>query len=260
MTSNNPANSISYGIVLNLPKIKTVLITFAILAIVGACGGGGGTVDLTNKNPNLEESGAKQLSEAPASGASAEAMFRGNASHTGSYEDPGVPSLNGLRWKFAISGRIRSSATIYEGYAYFGGQDFALHCVDIATGEEKWQFGTDSQIVSTPAVASGKVVFGSNDGHIYALSASDGKTAWKHLTGNPVNSSPTIVDGVVYIGSHDTKAYAIDLESGSVIWEFNTEGRIESSPAVGGGAVFFGSDDGNFFCCRCQDRNREVAL
>ena len=126
MTLNNPACFNSCGWVLTRLKAKNatkIVIAFAIMAVLSACGGGSdvggaGSVDLTNKNPDVEESGAKQLSEAPDSGASAEAMFRGNANHTGSYEDPGVPSLNGLKWKFAISGRIRSSATIYEGYAY----------------------------------------------------------------------------------------------------------------------------------------------
>ena len=110
MTLNNPAGFNSYEWVLARLKdksVKRIVIAFAIMAVMSACGGGSdgggaGSVDLTNKNPNVEESGAKQLSEAPASGASAEAMFRGNANHTGSYEDPGVPSLNGLKWKFAI--------------------------------------------------------------------------------------------------------------------------------------------------------------
>ncbi len=104
MTLNNPAGFNSYEWVLARLKdksVKRIVIAFAIMAVLSACGGGSdgggaGSVDLTNKNPNVEESGGKQLSEAPASGASAEAMFRGNANHTGSYEGPGVPSLNGL--------------------------------------------------------------------------------------------------------------------------------------------------------------------
>ncbi|HLA15232.1 MAG TPA: hypothetical protein VJZ25_09440 [Gemmatimonadaceae bacterium] len=40
--------------------------------------------------------------QSPASTASA---FRANAQHTGAFDAPGVPQLNGLVWKYQIEGR-----------------------------------------------------------------------------------------------------------------------------------------------------------
>jgi hypothetical protein len=48
------------------------------------------------------------------------AMFRGNPSHTGVYDAPGVPKLTGVKWRFHTNGYILSSPAVAAAAAYVG--------------------------------------------------------------------------------------------------------------------------------------------
>ena len=52
-----------------------------------------------------------------------QAMFRGDAAHTGSYAGPGPRAFHGVRWKFATGGRIVGSPAVAGGVVYVGSDD-----------------------------------------------------------------------------------------------------------------------------------------
>jgi eukaryotic-like serine/threonine-protein kinase len=199
------------------------------------------------------------------------AVFRGDPQHSGIYQQPGVPLLHGVKWKFKTGAAVISTPAVIDGSAYFGSNDHYLYAVNLADGVQRWKFKTGSRVASSPAVYQGRVYFGSYDGNIYALDAKSGEQRWKfasegerrfsgrHLHGSdpagesmpdPFDlylSSPTIVDATVYIGSGDGNVYALDAGSGALRWKFHTGNVVHASPAVANGVVYIGSWDSYFY-------------
>jgi len=194
-------------------------------------------------------------------------MFRGDLQHTGVYGAPGVPKLNGIKWKFHTGGRMISSPTVVNGVAYVGSTDGNLYAIDSGSGALKWKFETKSWEVSSPAVVSGVVYFLSYDSHLYALDAATGQVKWKFATGGEKRyagthlhhlepaaetmpdpwdfylSSPAVWKGAVYFGSSDGNAYSLDATSGALKWKFHTGDVVHSSPTIADGVLYIGSWD-----------------
>ena len=114
---------------------------------------------------------------------SGQAMFRGDAAHSGVYADAGPRQLHGVKWRFATGDRLVSSPVFSDGVLYFGGDDDNVYAVDAASGRQKWKFATRGPVPCTPAVVAGLVYFGSYDGHFYAVEAQTGHLRWKFSTG-----------------------------------------------------------------------------
>jgi eukaryotic-like serine/threonine-protein kinase len=193
--------------------------------------------------------------------------FRGDLQHTGVYGAPGVPKLNGVKWKFHTGGRVISSPAVVNGVAYIGSTDGNLYAVDAGSGALKWKFETKSWEVSSPAVVSGVVYFLSYDSHLYALDSASGQVKWKFATGGEKRyagthlhhlepaaetmpdpwdfylSSPAVWNGAVYFGSSDGNVYSLDATTGDLRWKFHTGDVVHSSPAIANGVLYIGSWD-----------------
>ena len=211
-------------------------------------------------------------------------MFRGDLQHTGVYGAPGVPKLNGIKWKFHTGGRVISSPTVVNGVAYVGSTDGNLYAIDSGSGALKWKFETKSWEVSSPAVVSGVVYFLSYDSHLYALDAATGQVKWKLATGGEKRyagthlhhpepaaetmpdpwdfylSSPAVWKGAVYFGSSDGNAYSLDATSGALKWKFHTGDVVHSSPTIADGVLYIGRLGYVFVCARCGERDGEVEV
>jgi len=199
------------------------------------------------------------------------AVFRGDAQHSGIYQQLGVPLLHGIKWKFKTGGAVISTPAVIDGTAYFGSNDHYLYAVNLADGLQRWKFKTGSRVTSSPAVYNGAVFFASYDGNIYAVDAKSGEQRWKfasegerrfmgrHLHGadpagesmpDPFDfylSSPAIDADTVYIGSGDGNVYALDAKSGTLRWKFRTGNVVHASPAIANGMVYIGSWDSYFY-------------
>jgi eukaryotic-like serine/threonine-protein kinase len=199
------------------------------------------------------------------------ASFRGDAQHSGIYQQIGVPLLHGIKWKFKTGAAVISTPAVADGTAYFGSNDHYLYAVNLADGAQRWKFKTGSRVTSSPAVYNGRVYFGSYDGNIYAVDAKSGEQRWKfasegerrfsgrHLHGtdpaaesmpDPFDfylSSPSIDADTVYVGSGDGNIYALDASSGALRWKFHTGNVVHASPAVANGMVYIGSWDSYFY-------------
>ena len=200
-----------------------------------------------------------------------DAMFRGNAEHSGVYAGPAVTQSPQIKWKFHTGGVVISSPVISGGVLFVGSSDHSFYALDAASGAVKWKFTAEGRITSSPAVSAGLVLFGSYDGNFYALDAATGKLKWKfktdgerrfagkHLHGSqpaaesmpdPFDfylSSPVISGGAVYFGSGDTNIYSLDLESGKLKWKFKTGDVVHASPAIADGVLYVGSWDSYFY-------------
>jgi outer membrane protein assembly factor BamB len=198
-------------------------------------------------------------------------MFRGDLQHSGVYGGPGLPKLNGVKWKFHTGGRVISSPAVVNGVAYVGSTDGNLYAIDADSGALKWKFETKSWEVSSPAVVSGVVYFLSYDSHLYALDAGSGQVKWKFATGGERRyagthlhhlepaaetmpdpwdfylSSPAVWNGAVYFGSSDGNVYSLDATSGALKWKFHTGDVAHSSPAVADGVLYIGSWDTHLY-------------
>lgn len=203
--------------------------------------------------------------------ADAAAMFRGDPEHSGTYDAPGVPQLQGLKWTFKAGGELYSSPAAADGLIFIGSTNGNLYAIDQDSGSLKWKFATKGRIVSSPAVASGTVYFVSYDSIFYAVDASTGRLKWKfatqgekrfeakHIHGlepaaelmpDPFDfylSSPVVAHGVAYFGSGDSNVYALDATTGSLRWKFHTGDVVHASPAVSGEALYVGSWDTYFY-------------
>jgi eukaryotic-like serine/threonine-protein kinase len=199
------------------------------------------------------------------------ASFRGDAQHSGIYQQAGVPLLHGVKWKFKTGAAVISTPAVIDGTAYFGSNDHYLYAVNLDDGAQRWKFKTGSRVTSSPAVYNGRVYFGSYDGNIYAVDARSGEQRWKfaskgerrftgrHLHGSdpagesmpdPFDlylSSPSIDADTVYVGSGDGNIYALDAASGTLRWKFHTGDVVHASPAIANGMVYIGSWDSYFY-------------
>jgi eukaryotic-like serine/threonine-protein kinase len=200
-----------------------------------------------------------------------QAMFRGDAAHSGIYAGAAPRQLHGVKWRFATGDRIISSPVFSGGVIFFGSDDNNVYAVDSASGRQIWKFVTRGPAPCTPAVAGGLVYFGSYDGHFYAVEAQTGRLRWKFATGGekrfeakgihgflPKNqtiadpfdiflSSPVVTRGAVYFGSGDGNVYALDAATGDLRWKFATGDVVHASPAFDSGTLYVGSWDSYFY-------------
>ena len=207
---------------------------------------------------------------APAA-AHAQAMYRGDAAHSGVYAAEGPRQFHRVKWKLQTGDRIVSSPVYGEGTIYFGGDDGNVYAVDAASGHQLWKRKTGGPVPSTPAIAGQLVYVGSYDGKFYALDARTGAPRWKFTTegerrfeakglhgmqpktqtiADPFDiflSSPVVGGGLVYFGSGDGNVYALDAASGELKWKFHTGDVVHASPAYADGVVYFGSWDSYFY-------------
>ena len=200
-----------------------------------------------------------------------QAMFRGDAAHSGVYPGAGPRQFHGVKWRFPTGDRVVSSPVWSDGVLYFGSDDNNVYAVDASTGRQNWKFATRGPVPCTPAVAGGLVYFGSYDGHFYAVEAQTGHLRWKFTTGGerrfeakgihgmlPKNqtiadpydvflSSPVVALGAVYFGSGDGNVYALDASTGDLRWKFATGDVVHASPAFDSGTLYVGSWDSYFY-------------
>ena len=201
----------------------------------------------------------------------AQAMFRGDAAHSGVYSAEGPRQLHRVKWKFQTGDRVVSSPVYSDGVIYFGGDDGNVYAVDAADGRQLWKRKTGGPVPATPAIDGQLLYVGSYDGKFYALEKRTGIPRWKFATDGerrfeakglhgiqPRNqtiadpfdvylSSPVVGGGAVYFGSGDGHVYALDAASGELKWKFSTGDVVHASPAYANGVVYFGSWDSYFY-------------
>jgi outer membrane protein assembly factor BamB len=200
-----------------------------------------------------------------------DAMFRGDAAHSGVYQSSAAPTLTTVKWKFKTNSKVFSSPAVDGGTVYFGSADHHVYAVNAADGSLRWKYRTSGGVNSSPAVSGSLVYVISRDGNLYAINTADGKVNWqfrtlgeKRFTAPGIHgamprtemmpdpfdvflSSPVISGGMVYFGSGDHHVYALDAQTGDLKWKFATGNVVHASPAIADGVIYIGSWDRNLY-------------
>jgi outer membrane protein assembly factor BamB/tRNA A-37 threonylcarbamoyl transferase component Bud32 len=151
-------------------------------------------------------------------------------------------------WQVRTSGKIRSSARIYQNFVFFGSDDRHVYALEAKSGKSAWKYRTFGEVRSTPVVHSGFAYVGSDDSNLYRLDISNGSLTWRFRAFESIMSTPIIEDNRLYIGSRDGYLYCVDIATSGKIWQYKTQKPVNSSPILANGKVYFGSADGILYC------------
>jgi len=210
------------------------------LALLGACGGAGESGEGVPQ-PS-ERAGAPVEATAEASWTT----FRCDPPLTGRATGPLPESLE-LLWTHDVGKGITSTAVVGGGCVYFGADDYRLHCLDAASGEERWSFATEDMIEAPPLLVEGGVYLGSGDFFVYALDAETGELRWKFETEDRIVGGANYhrsAEGLsIVVGSYDSNLYCLDAKSGAEHWRYTTDNYVNGTPAVWNGRAVFGGCD-----------------
>nr|MBP7371145.1 PQQ-like beta-propeller repeat protein [Arenimonas sp.] len=201
----------------------------------------------------------------------AQAMFRGDAAHSGVFTSNGPRQFHRLKWSFQTGNQIVSSPTYHDGVIYVGSNDGFVYAIEAKSGKQLWRYATGGPVPSSPAIRDGLVYFASYDGKFYALNAKTGVTKWKFTSAGERRfeakgihgqlpktqtypdiydtylSSPVVAQDTVYFGSGDGHVYALDAHTGVVRWKFSTGNVVHASPVYANGVLYIGSWDSNLY-------------
>ncbi|KZN69773.1 outer membrane protein assembly factor BamB family protein [Pseudoalteromonas luteoviolacea] len=166
---------------------------------------------------------------------SADGHFYAFVKHTGT-----------LRWKFKADGKIRSTASLYQGLVYVTTWEGTVYALDKHTGEVVWQYQTQGAIPSSPMIIGDVLVVGSRDTYLYGFAPLNGNIIWKKALpgGSWVESSAVAgkEDDSFYIGSSDAKLlFKMMTQSGEILWQTATPGWSWGQPVVHKKHVYIGS-------------------
>lgn len=181
-------------------------------------------------------------------------MWRGNAQHNGTVEEPLADELH-LQWSRELPAndiawpnepRLQYDAScepIVLGNRIFVGSstDGSLTAFDTSTGKLLWRFFSEGPVRLAAAAWEDRVFFGSDDGNLYCLNAETGELHWKvrgapldrpdykHM-GNarlisywPVRGGPVVANETVYFGAGiwptmGVFIHAVDAKTGEIKW------------------------------------------
>ena len=150
------------------------------------------------------------------------------------------------KWRFATSGKIRTSAAIDGARVVVGSTDHFVYSIDRASGKEVWKFDSHADVDGAPLIDGGRVFIGNRGVGLHALASDTGKELWRlFFWGSWVESTPTMRDGVLYIGSSDLgHVSAINPGDGHVIWRGNVYGWTFGTPLVMDDRIYAGAAGG----------------
>ena len=158
-------------------------------------------------------------------------------------------ATDGVKNKFADFGLDGSSVfcnpAIKDGIVSFGGRDFKLYALDLATGKELWRFKHPNSWVLSTSIYDSKVYAGSGSaGFVHASELKTGKQLWQFKTKSAVYSYYAFADGLVYFGDLTGNIYGLDAQTGETKWLFPMGSNSFSTPIVENGLVYCSSDNG----------------
>lgn len=172
-------------------------------------------------------------------------------------EDKTFMSVNArdgsIAWTHTTGDKIRSSARVAHGYAFFGSDDGIFYALIAAQGRLMWEFDAGSPIRNAPLVTNERIIFGTDNGEVFGLELNGTRKWATRSIKKPIISAPAIdTEGICYVTGMDNYIYAIDADSGTVNWKLRTGGPLISSPVVERNYVYFGSTDGKLYCVNTQ--------
>ena len=147
---------------------------------------------------------------------------------------------------------INGAATIWQGYALFGGCDAWLRIVSGATGQPTDSLLLDAYIPASPVIYGNQAYVADYAGNVYELTLSDGKISdhRKLLTAaadgdGGMLSVPVVTRDAVIVLTPSLQLLCIDREDGHTLWQTPLMGDAgECSPVLAGDKVLVCTKNG----------------
>ena len=163
-------------------------------------------------------------------------VWRGDNGRSGVYPSPGIRKLKGVKWTYNTGGKVTSSPLVVDGKMYIGTVKGVL-CLNAEDGSVIWEKPIKGGSDSSACLYDGVIYIGGNNSKLHALKADSGETVWTSPATGPLKSSPCVVYDVVFCGHatgvsiKDGKpVWGQDQKLGKI--NQPGDGRL-SSPAIG---------------------------
>ncbi|MEW5759964.1 MAG: PQQ-binding-like beta-propeller repeat protein [Candidatus Thermoplasmatota archaeon] len=155
-----------------------------------------------------------------------------------------------------------SSPVIYESLLFIGNDNGTFYCLDKENGELIWKYHASGRIRSSALIYEDKVYFTNaiydgwiaNDGYIFSLDIG-GNLIWKKNIG-PSVSSPTSINKKILVGTNE-KVFCYKA-NGEKIWEFKPNGAVQSSIAVSKNYLYFATNVENSAIYALDENGKEI--
>jgi outer membrane protein assembly factor BamB len=241
------------------PRLRVVVLTFALLALAGGLGlgawawhetrprdvRGSRTIEFSPKLPR--QSSFSRAEPWPTYGRDLERTHVAPFRHR--------PPFRQI-WRVNTPDVVEFPPTVAYGRVYFSSFRGHFYALDAATGRAVWTKRIGHCSPASPMLAH-HVVYQSFSvplpcvrhapdarGFVVAWDAATGRELWR-FDAAAVETSPLLVGKLLYFGSWDGTFYALNARTGKVRWTFHASASITSSPAYDSGTVFAGTDDGH---------------
>jgi outer membrane protein assembly factor BamB len=240
--------------------ISALLVLVALLAVLVAGCGGGGSSSAGGSSSGSTSTGGKTSAEGPATVPLKtlephyiDWPFFGRvpqrthylAADDGVVDRPIDPPLK-QAWSVNTHGLLEFPPAIGGGIAYAINKYGNGKAIQLGTRKVVGELTLDpkgkghQQIVTGPAYYRGLVYGAFLDGTLAAGNGKTGKVVWERHLHAHLESSPLPVDGNVYLGTDGAEVLALDAGDGHTVWSFKAPGAFKASPSYDAGNVFDG--------------------
>jgi outer membrane protein assembly factor BamB len=151
-------------------------------------------------------------------------------------------------WEAPANNFNLSALAAGDGRAYYATADKQLHCLDLATRQDRWAVSLPQWTASAPLVVAGRLYLPSGwlpggDGYLACRSLDDGGELWRAPLAGACLDAPTYADGRLFVVADGRTLFALDAQTGAVLWRYQAERGLSSPPTAAHGQVYLGAKE-----------------
>jgi outer membrane protein assembly factor BamB len=153
-------------------------------------------------------------------------------------------------WKYESDNFINGAASLYKGYAVFGGCDGFLHLVDLKNGALRDRIELATYIAGSASIIGDRAYIGDYDGVFRCVDLEGKKTVWEWKEEDsflPFIASPAVDGDLVITGNENKYIYCFNRITGDPVWKVNTRARVHASPVIAGNHILAANLRGDVF-------------
>lgn len=149
-----------------------------------------------------------------------------------------------LRWKLTTQGLVRGRPVISGGNAYAATEKGRLHCIDLASGEERWTVRYGKGLMHAFLLAhAGCIYVFDGKWHLSAFDEASGELRWLTRLRSAGAWCPVVCGDYLVALSRGGHLAVLDARRELKVWEDSIGGRYRQPPALGAGCLAAASND-----------------
>ncbi len=197
------------------------LLLLSLALLLGACGGGKSSVQLTRQPVAMPEM---------ASAVKAKVVWQNQVAADSQRRD------------------VYLYPVLQKGIIYAVGSAGEAKAITAATGKQLFSFRTKQQITAAPGLAPRQLLLASG-GAVIAVDPGNASVLWRHQLGNEILAAPVQSQNTVLVRTIDGNLVGLSAADGTELWRFKRSLpaltlRGQSRPVVYRGAALTGYADG----------------